>query len=111
MQEGGTITGASHASLKESDRILRTVELLECFGLKAEARRDGLAVDGHQTPRRPKEIVETHSDHRLQMTAVLLAAKTGGVIDGAGLHMVAWPSYLSQLQECGLDVSVVMVQP
>jgi len=111
LQEGGTITGASHASLKESDRILRTVELLECFGLKAEARRDGLAVDGHQIPRRPKEIVETHSDHRLQMTAVLLAAKTGGVIDGAGLHMVAWPSYLSQLQECGLDVSVVMVQP
>jgi len=111
LQEGGTITGAAHASLKESNRILRTVELLECFGLKAEAREDGLAVDGGQIPIRPKGIVETHSDHRLQMTAVLLAAKTGGVIDGAGLHMVAWPSYLSQLQECGLDVSVVMIQP
>jgi 3-phosphoshikimate 1-carboxyvinyltransferase len=111
LQEGGTITGAAHASLKESNRILRTVELLECFGLKAEAREDGLAVDGQQVPRRPKGIVETHSDHRLQMTAVLLAAKTGGVIDGAGLHMVAWPSYLRQLQESGLDVSVVMVQP
>ena len=31
--EGGTISGASHAALKESNRITKTVEMLSQFGI------------------------------------------------------------------------------
>ena len=104
MGEGGTITGASHAALKESNRITRTVELLAAFGMVANATSDGLHVPGNQIPKTPDSLVRTHGDHRLQMTAILLASKCGAAIEGSSLHKVAWPTYLQQLENCGLNI-------
>lgn len=105
--EGGTISGASHAALKESNRITKTVEMLSQFGITSTAGEDGIMIGGGQTPRRPDGIVRTFGDHRIQMTAIILASKCGATIEGANLHQVAWPSYLQQLKDCGLQFEIV----
>ena len=106
LGEGGKITGAEHAAYKESNRILRTSEMLSKFSIKSTINSDGITVPGGQKPLRPKGVVETYDDHRIQMTAVLLASICGGLVEGAELHRVAWPSYLEQLIDCGLKVKV-----
>ena len=77
LGDGGRITGASHAAYKESNRITKTVELLSKFGIKSTAETDGITIPGGQIPKFPEGVVETHDDHRLQMTAILLASISG----------------------------------
>ena len=104
LGEGGTISGAKHAAFKESNRITKTAELLSKFGITSTINDDGITIPGSQKPVRPQGIVETFDDHRIQMTAILLASICGGIIEGANLHKVAWPSYLEQLINLGLNV-------
>ena len=105
MSEGGVISGAAHAAHKESNRITRTVEMLSQFGIESSATEDGIIVKGGQVPRRPEGVVATFGDHRIQMTAVILAGICGGSVEGSILHQVAWPSFIEQLQSCGLIVN------
>ena len=104
LTHGGLITGASHAMFKESNRIEKTVQLLQNFSLECQMTSDGLKMSGGQVPKRPESIVETYGDHRLQMTAVALGCLTGAVIRGANAHNIAWPSYLKQLEGCGANI-------
>ena len=106
LGEGGTITGAKHAAYKESNRITRTADLLSQFSINSTINSDGLSIPGGQQPKKPDGIVETYDDHRIQMTAILLASICGGLVEGSDLHKVAWPSYLDQLIDCGLDVTI-----
>jgi 3-phosphoshikimate 1-carboxyvinyltransferase len=111
LQGGGRITGAAHAAFKESNRVTRTVSMLADFGLVVIPTDDGLIIEGGQRITKPKGIVKTYSDHRIQMTAILLATKVGAVVEGMKLHEIAWPSYLEQLQKNGLKVESRIVQP
>jgi len=86
MSNGGVISEAAHAAHKESNRITRTVEMLSQFGIESSATSDGIIVKGGQVPRRPEGIVATYGDHRIQMTAVILAGICGGIIEGPDLH-------------------------
>jgi 3-phosphoshikimate 1-carboxyvinyltransferase len=95
---GGQITGAGHAQLKESARITRTVEILSAFGILSEATADGLQIEGGQVPSAPSSLVSTHGDHRLQMTAVVLATRVGAEIEGQRLHEVSFPDFLKLVQ-------------
>ncbi|HIF04842.1 MAG TPA: hypothetical protein EYQ80_05480, partial [Candidatus Poseidoniales archaeon] len=95
---GGLITGAGHAQHKESPRITRTVELLSAFGIHSEATVDGLRIEGGQVPSAPSSLVSTHGDHRLQMTAVVLATKVGAEVEGQRLHEVSFPDFLELVQ-------------
>ncbi|MDP6869251.1 MAG: hypothetical protein QGI21_00550 [Candidatus Poseidoniaceae archaeon] len=104
--EGGTITGARHAIYKESNRLIRTRDLLSSFGLSCELTSDGIVIPGNQILKKPQGIVETYGDHRIQMTAIILASKVGAIIENSNLHQIAWPSFLSQLEECGLKYQI-----
>jgi len=95
---GGIIVGASHARYKESNRIERTVEMLSAFSIKAESTADGLRVPGGQHPTAPQQPVPTFGDHRIQMTAVVLATKVGAEIEGAGLHKISFPNFINIIQ-------------
>ena len=97
LGEGGSITGIPHARGKESDRILRTVELLQSFGMKAEETDDGLVIPGRQTPNSPNEPIQTHMDHRLAMVAMILASKVGGEVVDAEICEVSHPGFIQQL--------------
>ena len=99
--DGGRITGISHARGKESDRISKTVEVLNCFDLSLQEIDDELHIPGGQIPRKPKRAVETHSDHRLAMTAMALASKCGGVICEPEICSVSDPGFIPRLLGLG----------
>ena len=94
---GGTITGAAHARGKESDRIGSTVGLLDCFGIEANETEDGIEVAGGQSPVRPTLPVDSHGDHRVAMTAMVLASKCGGSVAGAEVCAVSDPDFIEKL--------------
>tara|TARA_B110000914_G_scaffold224719_1_gene243255 strand:+ start:622 stop:1749 length:1128 start_codon:yes stop_codon:yes gene_type:complete len=104
LTSGGVIRGAAHASLKESNRLSRTVELLHSFGLEVEEHADGFNIRGNQRVLPPNDVVKTHGDHRLQMTALILGLQVGAQIEGAELHRVAWPSFVEQLSALGAKI-------
>ena len=95
---GGVIVGARHAQYKESNRIECTVELLSKFSIDVERTEDGLKISGGQRLSAPEYIVPTFGDHRMQMTAVILATKVGAEIEGADLHEVSFPQFIDVIQ-------------
>jgi len=97
LKNGGRITGVAHARGKESNRIIKTVELLNKFGLFCKPTADGLVIAGGQRPKLPVEPVDTHGDHRLVMTAVLLATSCGGEIINPEVSAVTHPEFLGQI--------------
>jgi 5-enolpyruvylshikimate-3-phosphate synthase len=101
---GGRINGASHAVHKESDRLSRTVEILSYFGINATLLGDGIEVEGNQKPTMPQQPVPTFNDHRLFMTAILLASRTGGEVIGHTLHHVADEAFVQRLQDAGVGI-------
>ena len=99
--KGGQIIGANHSRGKESDRLDSTVYLLRCFGMHAEVTNEGLMIPGGQIPAPPSEPVETQLDHRLAMTAMVLASKFGGEICEPEISAVSDPGFISRLLELG----------
>ena len=95
---GGSIIGASHARHKETNRIEQTAAMLASFSMNVECTMDGLLIQGGQYPKAPTSIVPTFGDHRMQMTAAILATKVGAEIEGAELHQVSFPDFLRFLQ-------------
>ena len=95
LSGGGRLRGAAHAKHKESNRILSTKALLESFGLTAIVEDDGLSIEGGQVLSAPNSLVDTFGDHRIQMTAVLLATQTGATVEGPRLHRIADPDFLT----------------
>ena len=110
LSGGGRLRGAAHAKHKESDRILSTKTLLEAFGLTANVQDDGLSIEGGQAIAMPDSLVDTYGDHRIQMTAVLLATQTGATVEGPRLHRIADPEFLTRLSAMPTEVLVKGVQ-
>ena len=107
---GGTISGAAHAMFKESNRIAKTAEMLFQFGINCTIKDDGITIPGNQSIQKPTSMIETFGDHRLQMTAVLLATKVGATIEGPRLHRVADPYFLNRLSTMPAEVLVKGIQ-
>ena len=110
---GGQIVGAAHAAFKESNRINKTLELLQQFGLKCTTQDDGLDVPGNQTLSTPQSLVLTHDDHRLQMTALVLAlgCNDAVTIQGDTLHGVADPQAVARFVDAGVSIESFLYQP
>ena len=94
---GGEILGAPHARGKESDRILSTVRLLSSFGMEANETDTGLKIHGGQLPRSPKRVFDCELDHRLAMTAGVLATKVGADLSGYEICDVTHPGFFEMI--------------
>jgi 3-phosphoshikimate 1-carboxyvinyltransferase len=88
------VRGAADLRTKESDRIATTAALLRAFGADVEETPDGLVVRGGR-PLRAPERVSTHGDHRIGMSAALLALAAGAPIeiDDAGCIATSFPGF------------------
>jgi 3-phosphoshikimate 1-carboxyvinyltransferase len=89
-----SVRGASELRAKESDRIHTTALLLRSFGVAAEEFDDGLAIRGGR-PLSAPERVRTSGDHRIGMSAAVLAvaARTGVQIDDADCIATSFPDF------------------
>jgi len=94
ISNGGEIIGAEHTKGKESDRIIKTCELLNAFSINCEPKKDGIRLYGKELPKMPEVEIKTHMDHRLAMTAVILATYCGAEIDNTEIIKVTHPEFM-----------------
>ncbi len=102
-----TIRDAKELRVKESDRIATMAKVLRAFGVGCEEREDGLVIEGTQAPLRACRVDCEH-DHRIAMTAAVLALLADGptVIDGAEVIATSFPKFVATLRALGARVDV-----
>lgn len=103
---GGTITGAAHAAHKETNRLSGTQRFLAQFGLQSQATSQGLVLPGGQRFEAPQGVVETYGDHRMQLTALVLASSltSATLLTGPSLHGIADPGAVERWRACSVEV-------
>ena len=75
--------------------------MLASFGMASSATNDGIVIPGGQVPTRPESPVETHGDHRIAMTSMVLASKVGGTIVNPEISAVTDPGFIERLTGLG----------
>ena len=58
---------------------------------------DGITIQGNQEPSTPDVIIDSFGDHRIFMSAYILACKVGSKIRGRGLHLIADELFIDRL--------------
>jgi 3-phosphoshikimate 1-carboxyvinyltransferase len=102
-----TICDAKELRVKESDRIATMAKVLRAFGVGCEEREDGLVIEGTQAPLKACRVDCEH-DHRIAMTAAVLALLADGpsTIDGAEVIATSFPKFVATLRALGARVDV-----
>lgn len=107
--EGETIvSGAEELRVKESDRISAVVAMLRVNGVEVEERKDGFVVQGCGGPPPGGGLVETHHDHRIAMSALVMgtAAQKPVSIDDAAMIATSYPEFMDHMRTLGADIRV-----
>ncbi len=99
-----TITNAAELRHKESDRIATTVAFIRALGGRAEARADGLVVEGGALL---GGHVDACGDHRIAMAAAVLAlvCERETIIDGAEGIATSFPAFARTLAVLGAEIA------
>lgn len=87
--------GLAELRVKESDRLSATAALLAVNGVKAEIEGDDLVVHGTGGAIPGGGTVETHMDHRIAMSALVmgLAARAPVAVDDAAFIDTSFPGF------------------
>ncbi len=87
--------GLAELRVKESDRLAATAALLAANGVKAEIEGDDLLVHGTGGAIPGGGVVETHMDHRIAMSALVmgLAARAPVAVDDAAFIDTSFPGF------------------
>ena len=88
--------GLKELRVKESDRLSATAALLAANGVRVEIVGDDLIVHGSGRPPAGGALVETHMDHRLAMSALVLgmAAEQAVKVDDASFIDTSFPGFV-----------------
>ena len=102
-EKGIEIHDAQELRVKESDRLSATAALLTVNGVRAEIDGDDLIVHGTDRPPAGGGMVETHMDHRIAMSALVLGLATDQpvTVDDAGFIDTSFPGFVELLNGAG----------
>ena len=97
------LRGLGELRVKESDRLTATAALLRNNGVTVEIEGDDLIIHGHGGAIPGGGLVETHMDHRLAMSALVLgqAARAPVRIDDASFIDTSFPGFLALMRGLG----------
>ena len=101
------ISGASELRVKESDRITAVVNMLRANGVETEETEDGFIVEGCNGPPPGGGHVQTHHDHRIAMSALVMgtAAQKPVSIDDGAMIATSYPAFIEHMRTLGADIS------
>lgn len=104
-----TLEGLAELKVKESDRLAATAAGLTANGVEARIEGDNLIITG-QSGRVPGGgLVETHLDHRIAMSFLImgLAADARVKVDDTSMIATSFPDFISLLQGLGARFEAV----
>lgn len=98
------ITGASRLRIKESDRIVSTVETLKILGAKIDTLGDDIIIEG--VPYLLGGTIDSFNDHRIAMMASIasLVSKNKIVINRAWAINKSYPHFYNDLASLGVMI-------
>jgi 3-phosphoshikimate 1-carboxyvinyltransferase len=101
------IRDAAELRHKESDRIATMASVLRAFGVECEEKPDGLDVHGRED-RLDAADVASRGDHRIAMTAAVLALTARGPsrVRDAACIATSYPKFVATLRALGARVDV-----
>lgn len=103
------LTDARELRVKESDRVAAMAAVLAAFGVPVRELADGLELDGVRgRPLRPARVA-SGGDHRIAMTAAVLALAADGEtrVDDVACVDTSFPGFLAALRSLGADAEEV----
>lgn len=95
------LRGVSRLRIKESDRLEAVSLVLSELGVEVESSSGVLVVCGDKRRLRPWRVLESLGDHRVAMMAAALAARVGGVVEGAECVSKSNPGFWRDLESAG----------
>jgi 3-phosphoshikimate 1-carboxyvinyltransferase len=103
------VRDAAELRVKESDRIATMAEVLRAFGVEARELPDGLEIDGRPEGSLRAAEVASKGDHRIAMSAALLALRGDGPSTIRDVDCVAtsFPGFARILVDLGAEIDVV----
>lgn len=102
--EGRTIMhGLGELRVKESDRIAATIAGLVRCGVDAREEGDCLVVEGRGSSPAGDARIETHGDHRIAMSFLVLglAAQAPVAVDNASMIATSFPGFAALMTSIG----------
>jgi 3-phosphoshikimate 1-carboxyvinyltransferase len=100
-----TIHDAEELRVKESDRIATMAKVLRAFGVTCDELPDGLLIEGREGPLTPAEV-DSRGDHRIAMTAAVLALGGSGPskITDCDCIATSFPRFIGTLRALGARI-------
>ncbi len=101
------IRDAEELRHKESDRIATMAKVLRAFGVTCEEKPDGMDIEGREGPLEPADV-ESRGDHRIAMTAAVLALLARGPsrVRDAACIATSYPKFVATLRALGAEIDV-----
>ena len=99
--------GVGEMRVKESDRIALMAAGLEACGVDVEEEPEGFIVRGTGAAPRGGALVETHGDHRIAMSHLVLglASREPVRVDEPGMIATSFPTFAALMRGLGGDIS------
>ena len=99
--------GVGEMRVKESDRIALMAAGLEACGVDVEEEPEGFIVHGTGAAPRGGGMVETHGDHRIAMSHLILglAAREPVRVDEPGMIATSFPGFVELMRGLGADIA------
>ena len=104
LKDKGDFVGTRRLKIKESDRAEAMKNELLKFGVNTTIFDDRVIVSGKL--KAPSAELYGHNDHRIVMALSVLAARVGGVIDGAEAVSKSFPDFFDVIKKLNVKVNL-----